>query len=608
MFYCMYNGHADITRMVEANGELAEKYYYDEWGVETESLKYGDISGDGKVTVNDYSLLKRILYVDQTELTHDQQLVSDLNADGKTDTEDLNILKQILFSETDYCKPDTNKDGFVNEKNNIRYAGYFYDAETGLYYLNARFYDPETARFIQQDSYSGDIYDPLSLNLYTYSNNNPISYYDPTGHSAKNLFKKAKDTINVAVSVFKPVVKSNTKELVKAATNAVVKNVVEPVVTKVLEPVVTKVLEPVVKITETVQKNTASSRNQFQAMVALGQVSEAGTAINAASSYYQGIIDTVDNGINGLYQLYENPANVIGESAKSFASDPLKNNPVYAYGKYCYDIGRASYAHDWDTVSYKLGVGAVNISAFYVGAKATSALPAAGKAVSKTTSRAASSIGNSIRNALNSLPDGTPALVGANGIVMSGSAVSISAEAELAAASAANAAGVKGALASGIKSGVVTAAAAQNIVYSKTLAGQSDSKSSSSTELKRYSDASNRYNRKGYTSGNQSSNLFAKDKLANSTQNITEWRRSIDKSEISKERRLFLGDDYVKIDSGKWRSLDGKRQFRVKPGDYKGGHGIGNPLVPNIPHVHFEFLEPRGNKFRVKKNIHVPLK
>ncbi len=37
MFYCMYNAHADIIRMVDENGELAEKYYYDEWGVETEN-------------------------------------------------------------------------------------------------------------------------------------------------------------------------------------------------------------------------------------------------------------------------------------------------------------------------------------------------------------------------------------------------------------------------------------------------------------------------------------------------------------------------------------------------------------------------------------------
>ena len=75
------------------------------------------------------------------------------------------------------------------------------------------------------------------------------------------------------------------------------------------------------------------------------------------------------------------------------------------------------------------------------------------------------------------------------------------------------------------------------------------------------------------------------------------------------EMRIFLGDDYVKIDSGKWRSLDGTRQFRVKPDDYLGNHGIGQPTVPNTPHIHFEFLTPRsnGNGFDVIKNIHVPI-
>ena len=164
MFYCMYNGHADITAMISENGETAEKYYYDEWGKETETSKYGDISGDGKVTVSDYSLLKKHLYIEPLELTSDQKKVADLNADGKVDTSDLNTLKQILFGEKKYCEADTNRDGFINEKNSIKYAGYYYDAETGLYYLNARFYDPETARFIQQDSYSGNIYDLLRNN------------------------------------------------------------------------------------------------------------------------------------------------------------------------------------------------------------------------------------------------------------------------------------------------------------------------------------------------------------------------------------------------------------------------------------------------------------
>lgn len=58
---------------------------------------------------------------------------------------------------------------------------------------------------------------------------------------------------------------------------------------------------------------------------------------------------------------------------------------------------------------------------------------------------------------------------------------------------------------------------------------------------------------------------------------------------------LFRGDDYVKVDVGKWRSLDGTRQFRVKPDDFLGGHGIGQPTVSNTPHVHFEFLVLRSN-------------
>ena len=56
----------------------------------------------------------------------------------------------------------------------IRYAGEFYDAEVGLYYLRARYYDPYIGRFISEDTYEGKINDPLSLNRYTYANNDPV--------------------------------------------------------------------------------------------------------------------------------------------------------------------------------------------------------------------------------------------------------------------------------------------------------------------------------------------------------------------------------------------------------------------------------------------------
>ncbi|MDD4049175.1 MAG: RHS repeat-associated core domain-containing protein, partial [Clostridia bacterium] len=66
--------------------------------------------------------------------------------------------------------------------NPIRYAGEYYDEESGLYYLRARYYDPVVGRFITKDSYEGDIANPLSLNQYTYCHNDPVNYIDPSGH------------------------------------------------------------------------------------------------------------------------------------------------------------------------------------------------------------------------------------------------------------------------------------------------------------------------------------------------------------------------------------------------------------------------------------------
>ena len=68
--------------------------------------------------------------------------------------------------------------------NPFRYRSYYFDTETGLYYLQTRYYDPEVGRFLNIDSL--DYADPETingLNLYAYCNNNPILYVDPTGHA-----------------------------------------------------------------------------------------------------------------------------------------------------------------------------------------------------------------------------------------------------------------------------------------------------------------------------------------------------------------------------------------------------------------------------------------
>ena len=62
-------------------------------------------------------------------------------------------------------------------ENRLTYTGQMYDGETGQYYLRARFYNPVTGRFLQEDVYRGD-----GLNLYAYCANNPVKYYDPSGY------------------------------------------------------------------------------------------------------------------------------------------------------------------------------------------------------------------------------------------------------------------------------------------------------------------------------------------------------------------------------------------------------------------------------------------
>ena len=93
---------------------------------------------------------------------------------------------------------DTTQKWVVESVNPFRYRGYFYDVETGLYYLQSRYYNPELGRFISADCYIATGQGLLGNNMYIYCNNNPIMYTDPTGEAPK-WFKKLTDR---AVSLF----------------------------------------------------------------------------------------------------------------------------------------------------------------------------------------------------------------------------------------------------------------------------------------------------------------------------------------------------------------------------------------------------------------------
>lgn len=65
--------------------------------------------------------------------------------------------------------------------NPLRYRGYYYDSETGLYYVSSRYYDPEIGRWINADSIL-DNRGVNTLNLLAYCGNNPVNNQDPNGH------------------------------------------------------------------------------------------------------------------------------------------------------------------------------------------------------------------------------------------------------------------------------------------------------------------------------------------------------------------------------------------------------------------------------------------
>ena len=132
-YYYLYNGHGDVTKVIDQNGNIINSYTYDEWG-------------------------------------------------------------NILAKQEQLAQP-------------LKYAGEYLDDESGLYYLRARYYDPTIGRFISRDSYEGDITNPLTLNPYTYVENDPLGNIDPSGHFSIGIISSV---IKTAVSVAKSIAKSSS--------------------------------------------------------------------------------------------------------------------------------------------------------------------------------------------------------------------------------------------------------------------------------------------------------------------------------------------------------------------------------------------------------------
>ena len=112
--------------------------------------------------------------------------------------------------------------GTLADVNPLRYRGYYYDAETGFYYLQSRYYDPEIGRFINADSYaSTDATGLLSTNMFAYCENDPVNKSDPDGEVAHLAIGAVVGAIaNVGFSYLNHMIAGESYGLKEAALDA----------------------------------------------------------------------------------------------------------------------------------------------------------------------------------------------------------------------------------------------------------------------------------------------------------------------------------------------------------------------------------------------------
>lgn len=204
------NGNqTEVSEKNEATGETAvDKYKYDELnqliriegrdGSKSEYTYYGTGLRASKNVNNSTAVFiydgKEILAETTAQGTKTNIFGNNMIATTGTDTlyYQYNNHGDVVgvLDESGTLKNEYDYDAFGNAiteketvKNPYRYAGYYQDTESGLYYLRSRYYNPKTARFLTEDTASGKYTDPLSLNKYTYCHNQPVTGYDPDGYA-----------------------------------------------------------------------------------------------------------------------------------------------------------------------------------------------------------------------------------------------------------------------------------------------------------------------------------------------------------------------------------------------------------------------------------------
>ena len=179
-----YNG--DGQRIQKVEGSKTTNYYYQD-GV----VSYTTDGDNSQTSQNLIGTDGNILATQRYGSDHTDYLLYHKDIQGSTTS----LVKEDGSADATYRYTDfgeTTINGDNKAENEVCYTGGIYDQSTGLYYLNARYYNPEDARFLIEDTYRGENDKPDTQHLYVYCANNPINHVDPSGHYAVALYTLVK--------------------------------------------------------------------------------------------------------------------------------------------------------------------------------------------------------------------------------------------------------------------------------------------------------------------------------------------------------------------------------------------------------------------------------
>ncbi|MEK4456186.1 RHS repeat-associated core domain-containing protein [Paenibacillus sp. FSL R10-2748] len=168
-----YNGDGLLTDRIQDGVHI--RYYYD--GNSAQIIAEATIENGKPVLKANYIRglkLEAIAYADQTKAYPVYN--------GHGDIIEIRDSSGALLNQYQYDIWGNEEVKEEKVHNPFRYSGELWDDTTELQYLRARWYDPDSGRFINEDAYQGEQNNPSSLNLYTYVQNNPLIYIDPSGH------------------------------------------------------------------------------------------------------------------------------------------------------------------------------------------------------------------------------------------------------------------------------------------------------------------------------------------------------------------------------------------------------------------------------------------